>query len=65
VPDHGQTRWGFFTMGHTGGDYGESTRMFFRPDRRVGIISLTNAYLGDGRWAAFSDIERRLFQEFS
>jgi CubicO group peptidase (beta-lactamase class C family) len=62
---YGQTRWGFFTMGHTGGDYGESTRMFFRPDRRVGIISLTNAYLGDGRWAAFSDIERRLFQEFS
>jgi hypothetical protein len=31
----------------------------------VGVISLTNAYLGDGRWAAFSDIERRLFQEFS
>jgi hypothetical protein len=52
-------------MGHTGGDYGESTRMVFRPDRRVGIISLTNAYLGGGRWAAFSDIERRLFQEFS
>ena len=39
--------------------------MFFRPDRRVGVTSLTNAYLGDGRWAAFSDIERRLFEEFS
>jgi CubicO group peptidase (beta-lactamase class C family) len=62
---YGQTRWGFLTMGHTGGDYGESTRLFFRPDRRVGVISLTNAYLGDGRWVAFSDIERRLFQEFS
>jgi CubicO group peptidase (beta-lactamase class C family) len=62
---YGQRRWGFFTMGHTGGDYGESTRMFFRPDRQVGVISLTNAYLGNGRWTAFSEIERRLFQEFS
>jgi CubicO group peptidase (beta-lactamase class C family) len=62
---YGQRRWGFFTLGHTGGDYGESTRMFFRPDRRVGVVSLTNAYLGGPRWAAFRDIERRLFQEFS
>jgi hypothetical protein len=62
---YGQRRWGFFTMEHTGGDYGKSTRMFFRPDRQVGMISLTNACLGGGRWAAFSDIERRLFQEFS
>jgi hypothetical protein len=54
---------GFLHDGHTGGDYGESTRMFFRPDR--GVISFTNAYLGHDRWAAFSDIERRLFQEFS
>ena len=52
-------------LGHTGGDYGESTRMFFRPDRRVGVISLTNATSARGRWGAFSDIERRLFQEFS
>jgi hypothetical protein len=43
----------------------ESSRIFFRPARRVGVISLTNAYLGHRRWAAFSDIERRLFQEFS
>jgi CubicO group peptidase (beta-lactamase class C family) len=62
---YGQSRWDFFTLGHTGGDYGESTRMFFRPDRRVGVVSLTNAYLGGRRWAAFRDIERRLFQEFS
>jgi CubicO group peptidase (beta-lactamase class C family) len=62
---YGQRRWGFFTLGHTGGDFGESTRMFFRPDRRVGVVSLTNAYLGGPRWAAFRDIERRLFQEFS
>jgi CubicO group peptidase (beta-lactamase class C family) len=62
---YGQVRWGFLTMGHTGGDYGESTRMFFRPDRSVGVVTLTNAYLGGRRWAAFSDIERRLFQVFS
>jgi CubicO group peptidase (beta-lactamase class C family) len=62
---YGQRRWGFLAMGHTGGDYGQSTRMFFRPDRGVGVVSLTNAYLGGRRWAAFSDIERHLFQEFS
>ena len=56
---------GYFRMGHTGGDYGVSTRMFFRPDRRVGVISLTNAYLGDGRWEAFRDIEIRLLEEFA
>jgi CubicO group peptidase (beta-lactamase class C family) len=62
---YGEPTWGFFMMGHTGGDYGESTRMFFRPDRRVGVVSLTNAYLGGRRWGAFSEIERRLFREFS
>jgi CubicO group peptidase (beta-lactamase class C family) len=56
---------GYFRLGHTGGDYGVSTRMFFRPDRRVGVISLTNAYLGDGRWTAFRDIELRLLDEFA
>jgi CubicO group peptidase (beta-lactamase class C family) len=56
---------GYFRMGHTGGDYGVSTRMFFRPDRRVGVVSLTNAYLGDGRWEAFRDIELRLLDEFA
>jgi CubicO group peptidase (beta-lactamase class C family) len=56
---------GYFRMGHTGGDYGVSTRMFFRPDRRVGVISLTNSYLGDGRWEAFRDIELRLLEEFA
>jgi CubicO group peptidase (beta-lactamase class C family) len=62
---YGERSWGFQTMGHTGGDYGESTRMFFRPDRRVGVVSLTNSYLGARRWRPFSDIERRLFAEFS
>jgi CubicO group peptidase (beta-lactamase class C family) len=56
---------GYFRMGHTGGDYGVSTRMFFRPDRRVGVVSLTNSYCGGKRWESFSDIERRLFREFS
>ncbi len=62
---YAEPTWGFTMMGHTGGDYGQSTRMFFRPDRRVGIVSLTNAYLGGRRWGAFSEIERRLFREFS
>jgi hypothetical protein len=42
----------------------ESSRMFFRPNRRVWLISLTNAPIGHGRWAAFSDTEGGLFQEF-
>jgi CubicO group peptidase (beta-lactamase class C family) len=56
---------GFFRMGHNGGDYGVTTRMFFRPDKQVGVISLTNSYLGRHRWARFRDIELRLFDEFS
>jgi hypothetical protein len=39
--------------------------MFFRPDRRVGVVSLTNSYLNSLNWNAFGDIERRLFDEFS
>jgi CubicO group peptidase (beta-lactamase class C family) len=57
--------WGFPLLGHTGGDYGESTRMSFSPERNVGVVSLTNAYLGGARWTAFSDIERYLFDVFS
>jgi CubicO group peptidase (beta-lactamase class C family) len=56
---------GHRVMGHTGGDYGVSTRMFFRPAKRVGVVTLTNTYLGGKRWAAFSDIEARMFDEFS
>jgi CubicO group peptidase (beta-lactamase class C family) len=62
---YGGNPHGYFRMGHTGGDYGVSTRMFFRPDRNVGVVSLTNAYLGDGRWDAFRDIELRLLDEFA
>ena len=39
--------------------------MFFRPDRRVGVVSLTNSFAAGANWRAFSDIERRLFAEFS
>ncbi len=56
---------GYFRMGHTGGDYGVSTRMFFRPDRRVGVVSLTNSYCGGKRWETFSDVEIRLLEEFA
>jgi CubicO group peptidase (beta-lactamase class C family) len=62
---YGKHPHGYPILGHTGGDYGESTRMFFRPDRRVGVVSLTNSHLNSRNWRAFSDIERRLFDEFS
>ena len=57
--------WGFPMLGHDCGDFGESTRMFFRPDRNVGVVTLTNAYLDARKWPAFSDIERHLFAVFS
>jgi CubicO group peptidase (beta-lactamase class C family) len=57
--------WGFYTLGHTGGDFGESTRMFFRPDMRLGVVTLTNSFTAGARWRAFSAVERRLFAEFS
>jgi CubicO group peptidase (beta-lactamase class C family) len=62
---YGSSPHGYFRMGHTGGDFGVSTRMFFRPDRRVGVVSLTNSYCGGNRWRTFSDVELRLFREFS
>jgi hypothetical protein len=39
--------------------------MFFLPERRVGVVSLTNGGLEGHRWRAFSDIEERLFDEFA
>jgi len=62
---YGGSPHGYFRLGHTGGDYGVSTRMFFRPDRRVGVVSLTNSYCGGQRWWSFTDVELRLFKEFS
>lgn len=43
---YGAAPRGYFRMGHTGGDFGMSTRMFFRPDTRVGVVTLTNSSLG-------------------
>jgi CubicO group peptidase (beta-lactamase class C family) len=62
---YGVTTGKYMRMGHTGGDFGMSSRMFFRLDRKVGVVSLTNAYLSGRRWDAFRDIEIRLFDEFS
>ena len=39
--------------------------MFFLPQRAVGVVSLTNAYLDGRRWRAFSDIEARLIDAFA
>jgi CubicO group peptidase (beta-lactamase class C family) len=60
---YGAAPRGYFRMGHTGGDFGVSTRMFFRPDTRVGVVTLTNSYLGGRRWDAFRAIDLRLLEE--
>lgn len=52
-------------LGHTGGDYGISTRMFFRPDQHMGVVTLANTSVGGSRWYALRDVERRMFEEFS
>jgi CubicO group peptidase (beta-lactamase class C family) len=62
---YGSSPHGYFRMGHTGGDYGVATRMFFRPDKQVGVVSLANSYLGAHRWKAFSEIELAVFDRFS
>jgi hypothetical protein len=49
-------------MGHTVGDFGVSTRMFFRPYTRVGVVN-TNSSLGGPRWDAFRAIDLRLLEE--
>jgi CubicO group peptidase (beta-lactamase class C family) len=61
---YGSSPNGYFRMGHTGGDFGVSTRMFFRPDTKVGVVSLTNSYLGAPRWDAFRAIDLRIFDEY-
>jgi len=62
---YGERSRGRSVFGHTGGDFGMSTRMFFLPERGVGVVSLTNGGLEGHRWRAFSDIEDRLFDEFA
>jgi hypothetical protein len=36
---------GFGALGHDSGDYGVTTRIFFRPDQRVGVVSLRNSHV--------------------
>jgi CubicO group peptidase (beta-lactamase class C family) len=62
---YGAAPKGYFRMGHTGGDYGVATRMFFRPDTQVGVVSLANSYLGPKRWDAFRAIDLTVFDELS
>ena len=31
----------------------------------MGVVSLTNSYLGGKRWDTFSDVEIRLLKEFA
>ena len=62
---YGASPNGYLRMGHTGGDFGVTTRMFFRPDRRIGVVSLTNSSLGGPRWSAFRDIELKIFDEWA
>jgi CubicO group peptidase (beta-lactamase class C family) len=52
---------GNLLIGHNGGDYGVTTNMYFAPDRDVGVITLTNRYIGGWpAWYAFLDIQDRL-----
>lgn len=60
--------WGpgaFRHMGHTGGDAGVSTRMFFRPDKRIGVITLSNGSMLGPHYKPFHDVEKHLFDVFS
>lgn len=52
--------WQGDTIGHTGGDLGVSTSMFYRPADGAGVIFLMNAEPTD---AAYSAIEQRLWQK--
>jgi CubicO group peptidase (beta-lactamase class C family) len=48
------------TLGHTGGDLGVATSMFYRPDDGAGVIFLLNADPAGDTWGA---IEQRLWQK--
>jgi len=57
------TRGGERLIGHGGSDYGVHTNMYFSMSRDVGVITLTNRYIGG--WTAYYDwldIENRLFE---
>ena len=49
-------------IGHSGGDYGVCTNMNFSPKRDVGVITLTNRFIGGWTaWAGYQAIRGRLF----
>lgn len=57
-----ERRGGDSLIGHGGSDYGVNTNMYFSQKRNVGVITLTNRYIGG--WTAYYewlDIENRLF----
>jgi CubicO group peptidase (beta-lactamase class C family) len=58
VPRKDEVYWG-----HTGGDYGVSTRCFFRKSDGTGVITLTNGTPVRHGWRALRDVEIRLFAE--
>jgi len=61
--DHRQM-FGMELLGHSGGDQGVSTEMYFRPADGVGAILLTNGEpYGGSEWSAYLDIYERLFEE--
>jgi CubicO group peptidase (beta-lactamase class C family) len=49
--------------GHTGGDWGVSTRCFFRESDGTGVITLTNGTPVRHGWRALRDVEIRLFAD--
>jgi CubicO group peptidase (beta-lactamase class C family) len=57
---YGWTHAGMQLVGHAGGDLGVSTEMWMRPDRRTGVIVLTN---GDAKLSPVFKLLERLFLE--
>lgn len=56
------SRGGDVLIGHNGGDYGVNTGMYFAPKRDVGVVTLSNRYVGGWyAWYRYLDIQDRLF----
>jgi len=57
-----EQKGGDLILGHSGGDYGVHTDMFFAPKRDVGIVVLSNRnIIGWKAWYPAMDINARLF----
>jgi CubicO group peptidase (beta-lactamase class C family) len=49
-------------FGHSGGDYGVSTDMYYDPGQDVGVIVLANESVGRAEaWRSWADLDRRLW----